>query len=268
VPIGPEVRAHYEEGRERERLTAAPSLELLRTQVLLSRYLPPPPARVLDVGGAAGVYASWLAGRGYQVHLVDPVPLHVAQALQAAAGAFTAALGDARELAEADASQDAVLLLGPLYHLPERAERVGALAEALRVVRPGGVVIAAVISRYASMLDGFYRKFLDSKPGFGSSVLDTLRSGEHRNPGRDPELFTTAYFHTRDELAAEVRDCGLHLEAIVPVQGPLHWVPDISGRLADPGQRRLILDMLDVTERDPAIAGLSAHLLAVARRGG
>src|ERR1017187_5019666 len=99
--------AHYAEGREGERLTSRPSLELLRTQVLLERFLPPPPARVLDVGGAGGGDTSWLAGRGYQVHLVDPVPLHIEQA--AAAGGFSAGLGDARDLAEADSSYDAVL---------------------------------------------------------------------------------------------------------------------------------------------------------------
>jgi SAM-dependent methyltransferase len=273
MTIDPDIVAFYEEGRERDRLTAQPSLELLRTQVLLERYLPAPPARVLDVGGAAGVYSSWLAGRGYTVHLVDAVPLHVEQARAVAAAAdgradgpaFTAALGDARDLAEADASRDAVLLFGPLYHLVERADRVRALAEAGRVVRPGGVVVAAVISRYASMMDGFFRGFLE-RPGFAARTLDTLQRGWHRNPRRDEDLFTTSYFHTRDELAAEVAGSGLELTTILPVQGPLQWAPGIKARLADPGQRQLVLDMLAEMERDPAITGLSAHLLAIARR--
>lgn len=263
--VDPVIVAFYNEGRERDRLAAGPSqLERLRTHVLLSRFLPAPPARVLDVGGAAGAYASWLAGRGYAVHLVDPVPLHVEQAREAAAGSFTAALGDARELAEADASHDAVLLLGPLYHLPERADRVRALAQARRVARPGGVVVAAAISRYASFMDGFFRGFLD-QPGFAAGVLDTLRTGQHRNPRREQHLFTTAYFHDRDGLAAEVADAGLSLDAIVPVEGPLYWAPDLAGRLADPAGRELILDAIARVEHDPAIAGASAHLLAIAR---
>ena len=113
--------------------------------MLLERFLPAPPARVLDIGGASGVYASWLSGRGYQVHLIDPVPLHREQAM--ADGRFSVASGDARHLAEDDGSYDAVLLLGPLYHLTDRTDRVGALAEARRVTRPGGIVAAAVISR-------------------------------------------------------------------------------------------------------------------------
>jgi SAM-dependent methyltransferase len=107
---------------------------------LLERLLPAPPAQVLDVGGGPGTYAAPLARRGYRVHVVDPVPLHVEQARQAAgadpAASFTAALGDARQLAEAGESQDAVLLFGPLYHLTGTAHRQRALAEARRVLAP------------------------------------------------------------------------------------------------------------------------------------
>lgn len=263
VEIEAEIQAHYALGAEHGRLTAGPSLELLRTQLLLERFLPPAPARVLDVGGGPGVYASWLAGRGYQVHLIDPVPLHVEQA--AAAGGFTAARGDARALAEPAGSYDAALLLGPLYHLTERADRLAALSGACRAVRPGGIVAAAVISRYASTFDGFFRGFLD-KPGFAALMTEDLRTGQHRNPTALPELFTTAYFHDRDGIAAEVTESGLRLQAVLPVEGPLHWAPGIQDRLADPAQRDLILRTLTAMEGDPAIAGATAHLLAVGQR--
>jgi SAM-dependent methyltransferase len=263
VEIDAEILAHYAGGGERDRLAGGPSLELLRTQVLLERFLPAPPARVLDVGGASGVYAAWLASRGYQVHLVDPVPLHIEQA--ASAGGFSAALGDARHLAEPDSSYDAVLLLGPLYHLPERADRLRALSQARRVTRAGGVVAAAVISRHASMFDGFFRGFIDT-PGFAAMMTEDLRTGQHRNPGREPERFTTAYFHDRDSIAAEITAAGLHLHGVLPVEGPLHWAPGIHGRLADPAQRQLILGVLAAMEHDPAIAGATAHLLAIGHR--
>jgi SAM-dependent methyltransferase len=86
--LDPDIEAHYGLGEERDRLgadTDVPSLELVRTRELLERFLPPAPARVLDVGGGAGAYAAWLAARGYSVHLIDPVPLHVEQALAASA---------------------------------------------------------------------------------------------------------------------------------------------------------------------------------------
>lgn len=260
MEIDAEVLAHYAEGQEHGRLTSAPSLELLRTQVLLERFLPAPPARVLDVGGGSGVYASWLSARGYQVHLIDPVPLHREQAK--ADGRFTVAAGDARSLAEDDGSYDAVLLLGPLYHLTERADRVRALAEARRVARPGGIVAAAVISRYASALDGFFYGFLD-KPGFSALMTDDLNTGQHRNPGSEPGLFTTAYFHDAAGIAGEVTDSGLRLHDLLPVEGPLHWAPGIRDRLSDPAQRQLILSTLAAMEHDPAVAGVTGHLLAI-----
>jgi SAM-dependent methyltransferase len=263
VQVNAEILAHYAGGREHDRLTAQPSLELLRTQLLLERFLPAPPARVLDVGGASGVYACWLAGRGYQVHLIDPVPLHVEQA--ASAGGFSVALGDARHLAEPDSSYDAVLLLGPLYHLTERADRLRALSEARRVVRPGGVVAAAVISRYASTFDGLFRDFVD-RPGFSEVMTQGLRTGQHRNPDRHPDYFTTAFFHTRDDIAVEITEAGLRLQGVLPIEGPLHWAPGIRDRLADRAQRQLIIDALAAIERDPAMAGATAHLLAIGRR--
>ena len=113
---------------------------------LLDRLLPPPPARLLDVGGGPGTYAAPLARRGYRVHLVDPVELPVEQARQAAgsdpAAAFTAVAGDARALPEPGRSQDAVMLSGPLYHLTGGAHRRQALSEARRVLRPGGRLLA------------------------------------------------------------------------------------------------------------------------------
>lgn len=126
-------------------------LELLRTRELLQRQLPSPPAVVLDVGGGTGGHAAWLAGRVYRVHLVDLVPEHVRAAAEY--GLVTAEVGDARRLTQTDASVDAVLLLGPLYHLVGRAERIVALAEARRVLRSGGVLLAAAIGRFMAVLD-------------------------------------------------------------------------------------------------------------------
>lgn len=260
MELDPEMVAYYDRGGERARLTDAPSLERLRTQVLLERYLPPAPAKVLDVGGAAGVHAAWLAGLGYEVHLVDPVTLHVEQAREA--GGFTAAVGDARRLEEPDDAYDAVLLLGPLYHLVEQDERVLALAEAGRVCRRDGVVLAAAISRYASSFDGFFRGFVD-EDGFVAMMADDLRSGRHVNPGRQPQRFTTAYFHHPDELTEEVVQAGLQPGPVLPVEGMLAWAPGIEARLADPRQRALVLELLAAMEEDPSVLAATAHLLAV-----
>jgi len=125
-------------------------LEQVRTQELILRHLQPAPATVLDVGGAAGAYACWLASRGYQVHLIDPVPNHVEQALAASAKLSQHPLAPPRWRCPAAAAsrpeRRSGPMLGPLYHLTERDERLAALREAHRVLRGGGLVWAAAIS--------------------------------------------------------------------------------------------------------------------------
>jgi SAM-dependent methyltransferase len=268
--LDPQIAAHYAEVPEQPRLAGPGSLERIRTQELLGRWLPPPPAVVVDVGGAAGVYALPLAAQGYQVHLVDPVALHVAQALRAsaaqpAAPLASATVGDARRLDRPDASADAVLLLGPLYHLTDRADRIGALTEARRVLRPGGVLAAAAISRFASTYDGLLRGYLD-EPGFEAIVERDVAEGQHRNRTGRPEWFTTAFFHLPAELAGEVAAAGLRLAAVLAVEGPGGVLLDVGERLADPDRRERVLAAIRRVEAEPSLLGASMHLLAVAHR--
>ena len=268
--IDPAIESHYGTGYERSRLFPGgrPSLEFVRSMELLGRLLPAPPARVLDVGGGPGTYAAPLAGRGYRVHVVDPVPLHVEQARQAAgadpAASFTAALGDARELTEPDESQDAVLLFGPLYHLTETAHRQQALAEARRVLPSGGRLLAMAVCRFASLLDGLYEGWLDD-PDFRPIVDQDLADGQHRNPdpaGR-PEFFTTAYFHTPDDLAAEIGQAGFAGVAVYGVEGP-GW--PLHQEWADPQRREHILFAARSAETEPSLLGFSHHLIAAATK--
>jgi ubiquinone/menaquinone biosynthesis C-methylase UbiE len=266
-----EVVTFYARGLERDRLIGGQgALEFARTRTLLERYLPEPPAVVADVGGGPGRYAVWLAERGYRVHLIDPVPLHVEQARAAAGGRpgavlASAEVGDARALRLPDASVDAVLLLGPLYHLPERADRLQALAEARRVCRRGGVVIAAAISRFASTLDGLRAGYLED-PSFAAVAAGDLRDGRHRNPTGDPAYFTTAYFHRPEDLAAECAEAGLSHEATLAVEGAAWLLPDLDARLADERRRAVLLAALAALETEPTLLGVSAHLLTVVRR--
>ena len=263
------MAAHYALGEEAGRLAAAGSLERLRTSEHLGRVLPSPPADVLDVGGGAGVYAVPLTAEGYRVLLVDPVELHVQQARTAAAdrGARLAGsvVGDARKLPASDESADAVLLLGPLYHLTERAERVLALEEAARALRPAGVLVVAAISRFASTLDGIAGGHLDD-PTFAEIVERDVATGQHRNPTGRPGWFTTAYFHHPDELADEVAASGLTPETLIAVEGPVWAGSELEQRLADPARRQPVIDAIRRIEREPSLLGASPHVLAVARK--
>jgi ubiquinone/menaquinone biosynthesis C-methylase UbiE len=266
-----EIEAYYGLGEEEKRLEAFGfPLERVRTQHILRRVLPRAPAVVLDVGGAAGAYAYWLADLGYTVHLIDPIPLHIEQARRAGGERDRAPLaslrvGDARTLEFADGSADAVMLLGPLYHLTERADRVAALREARRVTRPGGVVVAAAISRFASLIDGLMRGLL-ADAAFAKIVEADLRDGQHRNPTDNSAYFTTAYFHTPEELRAEVADGGWQLEALLAVEGPAAYAGLArADRSGEPPSLERSLALIERIEGEPSLLGASPHWLAVGR---
>jgi len=228
-------------------------LELLRTRELLQRQLPLPPAVVLDVGGGTGVHAAWLAGRGYHVHLVDVVPGHVRAALEHEH--LTAEVGDARRLTQSDASVDAVLLLGPLYHLVGRAERIAALAEARRVLRPGGVLLAAAIGRFMAVLDWAQSGGLTA--GVAAKLVPVLSTGVH-----DPTLgFTEAFFHTAAQLQQEVAEAGFADVRVVGVEGPAWTIVDAPGDDAD-ARFDSALRCAQLTENYAELVDASAHLMA------
>jgi ubiquinone/menaquinone biosynthesis C-methylase UbiE len=268
--IPKEIQAHYLQGQESERLSNPwGELERLRTQSILARNLPSAPAVILDVGGGAGAYAFPLAQQGYQVYLIDPVELHLEQARshgeKSGVRLTSITQGDARALDFADSSADAVLLLGPLYHLAERADRLRALAEARRVLKSKGVLFAASISRFASLIDGLSRGFFHDAE-FRKIVEADLAHGLHLNPTNHHAYFTTAYFHRPEEFAAEVGEAGFRDVQILAIEGPAWSTALFRETWDDAVQRQRLLEFLTLIEREPSIQGASAHVMAVARR--
>lgn len=101
--IPKEVEAHFRETKESERLSGTHGeLERLRTLEILARALPPAPAVIFDIGGAAGAYAFPLSEQGHVVHLIDPVEIHLeeAKARSAVSGSTLGSItkGDVRGL--------------------------------------------------------------------------------------------------------------------------------------------------------------------------
>ena len=266
----PAIAEFYNRTPEEERLGQGPfRIEEARTRELIQRFAPPPPANVVDIGGAAGAYALWLAAAGYSVHLIDAAPRLVAEAARRSAAArqplASCLVGDARSLELPNNAAEVVLLLGPLYHLTDPRDRARALREAARVAKPGGWVFAAAISRWASLLDGLARDLLQD-PSFAQIVAGDLRDGVHLNPTGRADYFTTAYFHRPEELGAEVLSAGLELKGVYGLEGPGWILPDAAERMDAPERRAALLRAAQLVETEPAVVGTSAHLLAVAQR--
>ncbi|MGW0705192.1 class I SAM-dependent methyltransferase [Streptomyces sp. NPDC002643] len=264
--VAPEIVTFYTDTiDEADRLstTADGRLEMVRTQELLRRYLPAPPARVLDVGGGPGAHARWLVDDGYGVHLIDPVPRHIEQAQQTGA---TVELGDARRLPVEDASYDVVLVLGPLYHLLDRADRDQALTEAHRVLKPEGLLAAAGINRYASLFEHTAFAHLHEEP-LRRSIDGILATQIH--DGR--KAFTAAYFHSGAQLLAEVATAGFDETEVYGVEGPAWALLAAAERhtgesLIGSPMFESALTAARMAEPYPELLAASSHLLAIGRR--
>lgn len=252
---------HYDEDARLEGF----SVEWLRTTELVSRVLPAAPARVADIAGGTGRYASWLAGQGYRVDMLDLVPLHVEVARQRTAGQdVECVVGDARALPWADETFDAAMIMGALYHLQERDDRLACLAEARRVLKPGGVLVTEHIGRWASLFDG-YRRGMAADPDFRRIVDADLATGCHNNPTEHPNWFTTAYFHRPDEVQDEVAAAGFTDVKVLAVDG---FASDeqMPVELQSGDGLDDLLRHLRETESEPFLMGASSHLMSLSRK--
>ena len=268
----PRIKSYYDRAPEESRLQhGASQLEELRSRELILRHAPPAPAAVLDVGGGSGPYAFWLAELGYQVSLIDAVPRLVDVARRRTGGAarklVKLSVGDARTIGAPNESAAMVLLLGPLYHLVEQRDRKVVLSEVMRVLQPGGALVAAGISRWASALDGLARELLRDTQ-FASIVEGDLADGRHYNPTQSVDYFTTAYFHRPEDLGREISAAGFEFEALYGVEGPGWILPDFVERWNDPERREIILKVARTLESESSVIGCSAHLIVVGRKPG
>jgi SAM-dependent methyltransferase len=210
----------------------------------------------------------WLAGLGCRVHHRDLMPLHVEQAAAAAATVgldnVDTAVGDALDVDLADTSVDAVLLLGPMYHLSRRDDRLRVLREARRIVRPGGAVFVAAISRWAARVHGVLADQLYLRDdGFVEELSHIEQTGELR------PLFSgsfNGYCHRPRQLASEVRAAGLDVVDLVSVEGPAALLSDLPERLHDPLHAEIVFETARALERVPELLGIGPHLIATARR--
>jgi len=274
LPSKRSIAQYYAEFAEQERLNSGMGqLEFERTKSILRRFLPTPPAVIVDVGGGTGPYCFWLAELGYETHLVDYserlVELCRTRILAnpQQPRPRSAEVGDARSLVQPDASCDAVLMLGPLYHLVQRGDRLQAVREACRILRTGGYVFAATISRVASLIAALCEGLL-SDPTFVSIVEADLETGQHRNPTDNISFFTDAFFHRNGEIRAELAEGGFSIVAQVPIEGLGCIAKDMDSVWAEAHSREALLRMLERTETIEEISEASFHVLTVGQKPG
>jgi len=262
------VEQFYDENtqREWERLDRHRT-EFAVTLRAMREYLPQPPARVIDIGGGPGRYAIALAQQGYAVTLIDLSQgcLNFAQgkAREAGVDMTDAVQADAVDLAGVPASAyDAALLQGPLYHLIEEADRLRAVREAARVLRPGGLIFAAIITRYAAIRWAAKNDpalVLDDPEGFERIMASGV------NLARPGGGFTNAYFMHAADLGPLMEQAGFETLDLIACEGVVSQIEEQINAL-DGDLWQAWVDLNYRLGRDPAVHGGAEHLLYVGRK--
>lgn len=268
--ISSEIDLFYAGAAEDKRLSyGLGPLEFERNKELIGRYLPAKGGIVIDVGGGPGVYAEWLAGLGHTVNLIDPVHKHIQQAQKRASklkNPFKASIGEARQLDFADNSADVVILHGPLYHLQLKSDRIKALTEARRVVKPNGVMLGFAINHTVSTLTGLLNGMIHDSQ-FYAMCQSELTTGIHNPPASWPGILPEAYFHKPGELSNEVSEAGFTAMELFAVEGMVWLDSKYFETRSTPEKKEAMMNLLRATEQNPELLSLSPHLMVSGRKG-
>jgi ubiquinone/menaquinone biosynthesis C-methylase UbiE len=240
------------------------TLEYAAVKHYLQRFLPPAPARILDIGGGPGRYTVLLAQQGYSVTMIDLSPDNITWARKQLSQASLEAdlrQGNALDLGElADASFDAALLLGPLYHLPALEDRSKAIAEMRRVLKPGGRAFSMMLTRAATIYEGFNR--------WPEGILDTegvqrlITTGRDFNFEKNPADFVGIYSAQASEVQPLHEEQGFLTLALAGCEGLLGGRREQLASLKPELQEKWITLMLQICE-DPSILGAAERILYV-----
>lgn len=247
-------------------------IEFAITTHALDRHLPKH-GRLLDIGGGPGRYSIWLAQRGYRVILADLSPnlLDIARVKIAEAG-VQAYIEDVVTCNACDLARfgshafDAVLCLGPFYHLVELADREKAASELVRVLKPGGIAFIAFMPIYT-----FLRRTLalkDERHHLAQPVFMARLMNEGIFSNDVSGRFNAGYGVRPQSIAPFMEKHGLTTVELLADTG---FAAPYAAQLkelaeTDPQTYHQVLELITSTANDPSLLGASIHLLYVGQK--
>jgi SAM-dependent methyltransferase len=235
----------------------------------LEKYLPPSGANLLEIGCATGQYTIELARRGYKVLAFDLSPDMVAGAKARTAEAGFSSLvsfraGDIRTITDLPVSSfDAILLMGPMYHLVQRDDRLLALNQVYQSLKPGGVLFSTWISRF-----GIFGDLLKKMPDiiFRKEIITSdLERGSDPDWYRSKNGSFRGYFAKVDEIPPIHAEAGFRTIELAGVE-PAISADDASYNCLSGESRKLWLDLLFKLSSEPSMVASSRHILYVGKK--
>lgn len=269
---------YYARGLEHNRLrTDIGLIEFERTKEILLETLPEAPAVIYDIGGGYGEYSWWLASLGYEVHLFDLSEKNIEMSKELGpehpdCKLASAEVCDALSVPRKDKSADAVLLMGPLYHITDYDERIAAIKESRRLLKDGGVLFAAALTPYSVLLHNItvYNPFGDNPDktledsDFMKMVEREIKDGNHINP--DNTVYNgigSAHLHTAKALKGELYCGGFESVIVHGIMGGAWLAKDIDELWKNEVSRNALMRTVRLLDTCEEVMGLSGHLLAV-----
>jgi S-adenosylmethionine-dependent methyltransferase len=265
--IDAEVAKLYDDGAADEwsRL-AVRRTEFAVTCCALGQFLPPPPAKILDVGSGPGRYAIPLAERGYDVSILDvsqqSLDLAVHKASERGINFDAVICATATDLgAFPSEAFDAVLVMGPLYHLKAARDRAQTVQEAMRVARPGHLVFSAFLTRYSVV-----RYAAKVRPAQLMEMPSFLESILASGTGQTADGFLrTCYCSDPIEIRPFMEGLGLATVDMVGCEGIVGEVEDKLNELPEDQFARWVALNYQLG-RKPELLAASAHILHIGRK--
>lgn len=243
-----------------EYLTTLHTIDTWLTQLPSSSY-------ILDSGAGSGAYALHYAKAGHSVTAIDITPKHIeqiqAKVLQSPSPLpLYATIGNAVNLSDQDnESFDMVLCLGPYYHLTSAQDRAACLAESMRVLRPGGILMVAYINKYSILPMLAVKEQAYVRP---SVVEKVLQEGVFYD-GQPDSFWTDLYVTSPEQMEQDLLAVDAQIIDHVGTDGITHTI-DVSIDQMDEHKYKTWLDYHFQTCRERSILGLSTHGLVVGRK--
>ncbi len=267
--ISRNIEAFYNKVSEETRLEKGMGIfEFERIKSLIEKYTSSTPSKIIDIGGGTGKYSEWLAKKGHEVHLVEPVSKHIKLAKNRARklkNTFSIHLGEARKLEFSDNFADLIILHGPLYHLQKREDRNLAISEAKRVLKSNGIILGFAINYTASTLVGLLNGLIHKKTFFKMCTTE-LTTGIHNPPDNFPWLLAEAYYHKPKQLKEEFINKGLtHLNTYA-IEGMAWLDKDYFSNMLNDSKKKTLIELIKITENDSYLLPFSPHMMIAVKK--